>query len=83
MNCQLQRNVPGCTGKWSMTQKADNGHGERVLELMREHGRPIRGRWAPPSNRNGSDGSASSEKKHVCNVSYIDKDKRKRPSKKT
>ena len=37
LNCQLQHNVPDCTGKWIMTQKAENGHGERVLDLMRAH----------------------------------------------
>ena len=36
MNCELQRNVQGCTGKWSMTKKKDNGHGEDVLEIMRQ-----------------------------------------------
>ena len=34
-NCQLQRHVKGCTGKWCMTVRPDNGHGEKVLELMR------------------------------------------------
>ena len=54
LNCQLQRNVPGCTGRWSMTQKADNGHGEKVLDLMRSHDlfavdtalKPKRKRWS-------------------------------------
>ena len=35
LNCQLQRNVPGCTGKWCMTTKPDGGHGEEMFELMR------------------------------------------------
>ena len=34
-NYELRRNVEGCTGKWSMTQKPDNGHGEQMLELLR------------------------------------------------
>ena len=34
LNCELQRNVEGCTGKWSMTKRKDNGHGEEVLALM-------------------------------------------------
>ena len=37
LNCELQRNVQGCTGKWSMTKKKDSGHGEEVLELMRQY----------------------------------------------
>ena len=35
-NCQLQRNVEGCTGKWSMTQREDGGHGNKMIDLMRE-----------------------------------------------
>ena len=35
MNCELQRNVQGCTGKWCMTTRKDEGHGEEVLNLMR------------------------------------------------
>ena len=36
-NCQLQRNVPGCTGKWSMTTRAnEKGHGDEILDLLRE-----------------------------------------------
>ena len=77
LNCQLQRNVQGCTGRWSMTQKPDNGHGENVLDLMRSHDlfavdtafKPKRKRWP------------SSLRKRVCNASYLDKDKSKRPRK--
>ena len=36
-NCQLRRNVPGCTGKWSMTTRPDDGHEEQILDLMREN----------------------------------------------
>ena len=36
LNCELQRNVQGCTGQWCMTQRSDNGHGEQILDLMRE-----------------------------------------------
>ena len=35
-NCQLQCNVQGCTGKWSMTERDDGGHGSEMLNLMRE-----------------------------------------------
>ena len=34
-NCQLRRNVSGCTGKWCMTKRKDNGHGEEMLNLLR------------------------------------------------
>ena len=36
-NCQLRRNVQGCTGRWCMTTRPDNGHGEIVLDLLRSH----------------------------------------------
>ena len=36
-NCQLQRNVEGCTGQWCMTTRPnENGHGDKMLDLMRE-----------------------------------------------
>ena len=35
LNCELQRNVENCTGKWYMTKRKDNGNGEKVLDLMR------------------------------------------------
>ena len=75
MNCQLQRDVPRCTGKWSMTVKPDNGHGEEFLELMRLHDlfavdtlfKSRRKKWG--------------EKKCLCNATYIDKDEKRRPRK--
>ena len=33
-NCELQRNVQGCTGKWCVTQRKDNGNREEILTLM-------------------------------------------------
>jgi len=34
LNCQLRRNVPGCTGQWSMTSRSeDQGHDEQVLDI--------------------------------------------------
>ena len=36
-NCQLQRSVPGCTGTWCMTKYENNGHGNKILDLMRLH----------------------------------------------
>ena len=38
LNCQLHRHVEGCTGEWCMTTRAnENGHGEEILNLMRDH----------------------------------------------
>ena len=35
LNCELQRHQKGCTGKWCMNTRKDNGHGEEILTLMR------------------------------------------------
>ena len=78
MNCQLQRNVQGCTGKWSMTQRPDGGHGEEFLSLMRTLDlfavdtlfRPKRRYW-----------ESSKKKKRLCNATYIEKDATRRPRK--
>ena len=53
-NCQLQRNVPDCTGQWSMTEKSNkNGHGDEILSLLKEYDpcavdtyfKPAKKRW--------------------------------------
>ena len=77
LNCQLQRNVPGFTGKWCMTTKPDGGHGDEMLELMRLHElfavdtlcKPAEKRW-------GAEG-----RKRLCNASYLQKDATRRPTK--
>ena len=74
-NCQLPRNVQGCTGKWCMTQKMQKGHGQDILDLMREHNlfavdtlfKPKRKKW---------DG-----RYRYCNATYLPKDRKKRPTK--
>ena len=75
-NCQLQRNVPGCTGQWCMTEKPNkNGHGEEILSLLREYDlcavdtyfKPAKKRWQGKQRR--------------CNATYIPKGKLKRPTK--
>ena len=73
LNCQLQRNVPGCTGRWSMTQKDDNGHGENILDLMRAHDLFAAGTMFKPARKKWD----SSARKRVCNASYLDKDCKK------
>ena len=77
LNCELQRNVQGCTGKWCMTTRKDNGHGEEILDLMRNFDlfavdtlfKPARKAW-------GEEG-----KMRYCNATYMAKDKKKRPRK--
>ena len=37
-NCQLKRNIPNLTGKWSMTKHHETtGHDQLLLDLMRAH----------------------------------------------
>ena len=76
-NCQLPRNVEGCTGKWSMTTRSDNAHGDKILDLMRAYDlfatdtlfKPVKKRWG-----NG-------KRKRLCNTTYLPKDPRTRPRK--
>ena len=70
-NCHLPRNVKGCTGKWCMTQKMQKGHGQDMIDLMREHNlfavdtlfKPKRKMW------NG--------RYRYCNSTYLPKDRKK------
>ena len=75
-NCQLKRNVPSLTGKWSMTQKHEtHGHDQDLLDIMRKYElfavdtkfKPKKKLW---SNR-----------KRLCNATYIPKHKQRRPTK--
>ena len=74
-NCQLQRSVPGCTGKWCMTKYENKGHGSKILDLMRAHDlcaidsyfKPKRKKW-------------SGRYRH-CNATYIPKNSTRRPTK--
>ena len=75
-NCQLQRNVSGCTGQWCMTEKPNrNGHGDEILSLLREHDlcavdtyfKPQKKRWQGKQRR--------------CNATYLPKGSLKRPTK--
>ena len=74
-NCQLQRNVQGCTGKWSMTKQADNGHGEEMIDLMRKHDLFATGTSFKPKKRRWG----QNKRKRLCNASYIAKDETRRP----
>ena len=77
-NCQLQRNVKGCTGLWCMAKRPnENGHGDKVLGLMREFDlfavcidtmfKPKRKLW--------------NDRYKVCNATYLPKDSERRPTK--
>ena len=72
LNCELQRNVENCTGKWCMTKRKDNGRGEQILELMREFDlfavdtlfKPARKAWG------------KEKKLRYCNATYMAKKRR-------
>ena len=76
-NCQLQRNVPGCTGKWCMTTKPDGDHGEEMLDLIRLHDlfavdtlfKPAKKRWG------------TERRSRLCNATHLQKDVTRRPTK--
>ena len=76
-NCQLRRNVEGCTGKWSMTARNEKkGHDQQVLTLMRQHDLfAVDTRFKPP-RRSWFDG-----KSRRCNATYLSKHEGRRPTK--
>ena len=76
LNCELRRNIPGLTGKWSMTKcNEKKGHDQELQSLMRQHDlfaadtkfRPKATTW------NG--------KKRICNATYVSKHEDARPKK--
>ena len=48
-----QRNVQDCTGKWSMTKEPNKGHGDKILDLMRENDLFAVGTLFKPKKKNG------------------------------
>ena len=78
LNCQLKRNIPGCTGKWAMTTRHEKiGHDQEVLDLMRAHDLfPVDTRFKPKARI-----WKSSAKKRLCNASYLPKHVDRRPTK--
>ena len=75
-NCQLQRNVPGCTGKWTMTKKPNKkGHGDQILSLMREHDLFAVGTMFKPERKMWGG------KLRVCNATYLSKEEGRRSTK--
>ena len=78
LNCELQRNVPGCTGKWFMNKHPDNGHGSRILSLMRSHDLFATDSMFKPKRRYMF---GKNKKKRICNATYLQKDMQLRPKK--
>ena len=77
-NCELQRNVPGCTGKWLMNKRPDKGHSARMISLMQSHDLFAADSLFRPKRRHmfGKD-----REKRVCNATYLQKDMELRPKK--
>ena len=75
-NCQLQRNVKGCTGQWSMTERPNkNGHGKEILNLMQEFDLFAMGTAFKPEKK------LWAGKYRTCNATYMPKQEGKRPTK--
>ena len=77
-NCELQRNVQGCTGKWLMNRNPDKGHGTRVLSFMRTHDLFAADNMFKPKRRFMF---GEETRKRVCNATYLQKDVQLRPKK--
>ena len=76
LNCQLRRNVQGCTGRWAMTKRDEKtGHDKEVIKLMRSFDlfavdtkfRPGRKLWDGEYRR--------------CNATYLPKHPNRRSTK--
>ena len=78
LNCELQRNMCGCTGQWCMNTRPDDGHGSRVLTFMRSHDLFAVDSMFRPTRRYMFD---QETKKRVCNATYLQKDGQLRPKK--
>ena len=75
-NCQLRRNVQGCTGPWSMTRRNEKvGHDSEVLDLMRRFDLFAIGTKFKPHRR------LWSGKFRRCNATYLPKHEERRPTK--
>ena len=75
-NCQLKRNVMGCTGQWSMTKKNERtGHDQELLDLMRTQDLfAVETRFKPKAK-------LWSGRKRLCNATYVPKHTERRPTK--
>ena len=72
-NCQLQRSVPGCTGKWCMTKHENKGHGGKVLDLLRTYDLCVIDTYFKPKRKKWAG-------RH-CNATYSSKNNTRRPTK--
>ena len=78
-NCELQRNVQVCTGRWFMNTRPDKGHISLVMSLLHDYDlfavdslfRPKRKHMFNPDMK----------RKRECNATYLQKDISLRPKK--
>ena len=76
-NCELQRNVQGCTGQWFMNRRPDDGHSDKVMDLLRVNDLfAVDSMFKPKRTR-----MFCSQGKRLCNATYLQKDSSKRPKK--
>ena len=75
LNCEIMRNIPGCSGKWFMNRRHDDGHGEAITDLMRCHDLfAVDSLFRPRKSR-----MFQNQRKRVCNATYLQKDPSRRP----
>ena len=72
-NCELQRNVQGCTGRWLMNKRPDDGHSTQVMDLIRSHDLFAVDSLFRPKRRKMFDG-----RNRVCNATYLQKSRMQR-----
>ena len=65
-NCQLQRFVSGCTGKWCMTQHENKGHGNKILNMMRTHDLCAIDTFFKPKRENKKTTDTVTAMRHTC-----------------
>ena len=79
-NCELERNVQGCTGRWLMNTRPDNGHSADIISLMRSQDLFAVDSLFRPKRRK----MFNQSKKRVCNATaatWLQKDTNLRPIK--
>ena len=64
LNCELQRNVQGLTGRWFMNTRPDDGHSDAILSVMRSHDLfAVDSLFRPKRHK-----MFSQKKKRICNA---------------
>ena len=78
-NCELQRNVAGCTGRWFMNKRPDKGHSAQVMSLLRDHDLFAVDSLFKPKRKYMF--NPEIKRKRVCGATYLQKDISLRPKK--